>query len=359
MDYNTLIPTAEAIPAPAWLFLVLNVLLFMLHILLINVLLGGSLVTLFSRLKRKDDSPENRLHGALASKIPTTFALGVNMGIAPLLFIQVIYGNLFYSSSVLMAVYWILIIPLLIIAYYGAYIHIRKYSTASVLSKTAIWITTLILLYIAFIFVNNLTLMNQPEKWTAYFDNRGGSILNWAEPTLIPRYLHFIAPSVAIAGLFMALVWNSRQKKGVQGAEVKVKSSLLIFGYATIAQIIVGLWFLLAIPRDFMLQFMGGNIIATLIFLLGFLSGIGAVATAFANKLRPTLIMLLVTVMSMVVTRAFLRDMYLDGKFSLGSLQMDPQYGVMILFFIILIIGLLAVGYMIKAGFTSKEGRTA
>ena len=104
---------------------------------------------------------------------------------------------------------------------------------------------------------------------------------------------------------------------------------------------------------------MGGNIIATLIFLLGFLSGIGAVATAFANKLRPTLIMLLVTIMSMVVTRAFLRDMYLDGKFSLDSLQLEPQYGVMILFFIILLIGLITVGYMLKAGFTSKEGRTA
>ena len=108
MDFTNLIPTAEAIPAPAWLFLGLDVLLFILHILLINVLLGGSLITVFSRLKRKDDLPGHRLHGVLADKIPTTFALGVNMGVAPLLFIQVIYGHLFYSSSVLMAVYWIL-----------------------------------------------------------------------------------------------------------------------------------------------------------------------------------------------------------------------------------------------------------
>lgn len=359
MDFTSLIPTAEAIPAPAWLFLVLDVLLFLLHILLINVLLGGSLIILFSRLKSTDDLLENRLHDALADKIPTTFALGVNMGVAPLLFVQVIYGHLFYSSSVLLAVYWILIIPLLIIAYYGAYIHIRKYSSAVVLSKIAIWVTAIIVLYIAFIFVNNITLMAQPEKWTAYFANRNGLILNLKEPTLISRYLHFITASVAVAGIFMAMVWNSRQKKGVPGAANKVKSSLLIFGYATITQIIIGLWFLLAIPREFMLQFMGGNMLATLIFLLGFLGAIGAVATAFANKLRPTISMLLVTLICMVVIRAFLRDMYLDGTFSLDSLKVVPQYGVMILFFVVLIIGLAAVGYMIKAGFASKEGRAA
>ena len=359
MDVSSLIPAAEAIPAPAWLFLILDVLLFLLHILLINVLLGGSLIILFSRLKSKDDQLENRLHGAVADKIPTTIALGVNLGVAPLLFIQVIYGNLFYTSSVLMAVYWILIIPLLILAYYGAYIHIKKYSAASVLSKISIWITTLIVLYIGFMFVNNITLMMQPEKWSAYFENRSGLILNWGEPTLIPRYLHFVAASVAVAGIFMALVWSSRQKKGAAGAEAKVKSSLLVFGYATIAQIVAGLWLLIAMPRDFMLQFMGGNLTATIIFMLGFLGGIGAVATAFANKLRPTISMLLITLLAMVVLRAFLRDMYLDGKFSLGSLDLAPQYGVMILFFIVLVIGLIAVAYMIKAGFASKEGRTA
>lgn len=359
MDFTSLIPTTEAIPAPAWLFLVLDVLLFMLHILLINVLVGGTLITIYSRLKRDGDLLENRLHGAVADKIPTTFALGVNLGVAPLLFVQVIYGHLFYASSVLMAIFWILIIPLLIIAYYGAYFHIRKYATAAAWSKISIWLTAVIVLYIGFIFVNNLTLMNQPEKWTAYFENRGGLILNLGDPTVIPRYLHFVAASVAIAGAFMALVWSIRQSKGIAGAAAKAKSGLLVFGYATIVQVIVGLWFLLAIPRDFMLQFMGDNLPATIIFLLGFLSGIGAIATAFANKLRPTLTMLLVTLLAMVTTRAFLREMYLAGKFSLNSLELKPQYGVMTLFFVVLIIGLASVGYMLKAGFASNEGRAA
>jgi len=359
MDLTSLIPSADTIPAPAWLFLALNILFFTIHILLINVILGGSLITLVSRLKSKDDTLDSRLHGSIAGKLPTAFALGVNMGVAPLLFLQVIYGHLFYASSVLLAVYWILIIPLIILAYYGAYIHIRKYDSSAMLSKIAIWISALILLYIGFVFVNNLSLMTQPDRWGAYFENRDGTILNWGDPTLIPRYLHFVAASVAVAGLFMAVIWTSRQKKGAEGAEAKSKSSLLIFGYATIVQIVAGLWYLMIIPREFMLNFMGGNLPATIVFMLGFLAAIGAVATAFANKFRPTLSMLLVTILAMAIMRSQLRAMYLDGKFSLSSLEMTPQYSVMILFFIVLAIGLYAVWYMLKVAFIKKEGRAA
>ena len=74
----------------------------------------------------------------VAKKLPVMIALGINMGVPPLLFLQVVYGNLFYSSSVLMAVYWILIIPLLILAYYGTYIHIFRYGKSPWFSKLSL-----------------------------------------------------------------------------------------------------------------------------------------------------------------------------------------------------------------------------
>ena len=359
MDALTLIPNPDTIPAPAWLFLVLDILLFTLHILLINVILGGSLIILFARLGRDHHPLENRLHDAVAAKIPTTFALGINMGVAPLLFLQVIYGHLFYASSVLMAVFWIVIIPMLILAYYGAYIHIRNYSSSSLLSKMAIAMTTLLVLYIGFIFVNNMTLMVQPEKWSTYFNHRGGMILNLGDPTIIPRYLHFVFASVAVAGLFIALVWSMRRHTNPKEVDSKIRSGLQIFGYATIFQAVIGIWFLIAIPREFMLNFMGGHIVATILFLLGFSSAIGAIFTAFSNKLRPTIIMFIITILAMVLTRHHLREMYLQNKFSLSSLELSPQYGVMILFFVVLVVGLLSVGYMLKIAFTHKHGRAA
>ena len=355
MDPMNFIPTPDTIPAPSWLFLFLDLFTFTLHILVINVIIGGSLIVLFSRLRSPETSLETHLIGGVASKLPTTFALGINLGIAPLLFLQVIYGHLFYSSSVLMAVYWILVIPLLIIAYYGAYIHIRKYGSSSFLSKGAIFLTSSILLYIAFVFVNNMTLMAQPEKWGAYLQNRGGTLLNIKDATFIPRYLHFITASIAVAGLFLAIVWWMRQRKNIEGAQQKVKTSLRIFGIATSIQIVIGFWFLLAIPSDFILQFMGQNLFYTIVLFIGILLAIGAVISAFLGKLIPTTLHLIPLIIAMVITRTNLRSLYLQDVFSLDSLQLSAQYGVMALFFVIFIVGLGIVGYMVNLGLKADE----
>ncbi len=355
MDQLGLIPSPDTIPAPAWLFLGLDILTFIVHILVINVVLGGSLILLF----RKTESDDQGLYGSLVNKIPTSVALGVNFGVAPLLFLQVIYGHLFYASSVLMATFWILVIPFLILAYYGAYVHAKKYISSALVAKSAIFITSIFLLYIGFMFVNNNTMMVQPDNWSNYFANRDGTILNLSDPTIWPRYLHFVTASVAIAGLFISILWSFRSRISLPGSDEKVKTGLRIFGIATIVQVLIGLWFLIALPSDFILQFMGRNIVYSLILLLGFLSAIGAIVTAFVNKLRPTVIMLIVTVLMMVITRHNLRSLYLSDVFSLDSLVLTPQYGVMSLFFIVLIVGLVMVGYMIKAALDAKEGRVA
>ena len=355
MNPSPLLPAPDVIPAPAWLFHVLGTTLFTLHILLINIILGGSAIMLFRRFSSAGEAPP--FSDALAHKLPVLFALGITMGVAPLLFVQVILGHLFYTSSILMAVWWILVIPLLILAYYGAYVHAK--SARPVFAGSAIAAVVLILLYIAFVYVNNLLMMMQPAKWSAYFANRGGTLLVLPDPTLLPRYLHFVTASVAIAGLFFATVWTMRKNRGIQNADANASLGLKIFGYATVVQVAIGFWFLISLNREFMLQFMGGDLLFTVIFALGFFSGLGAIATAFAGKLRPSVIQAAITVVAMVITRDNLRTLYLQSQFDPSTLQVNPQYGVMALFFVILIIGLACVAWMVKAGFANAPGRAA
>jgi len=352
MDPTTLLPTPDTIPAPVWLFELLDLVTFTLHILLVNVALGGSLIALFSQ--RRLPAGTALVEPAVA-KIPMTFALGINLGVAPLLFIQVIYGNLIYSSSVLMAVYWILVIPFLILAYYGAYIHARKYTTNPSLSIFAIGLSSLLLLYIAFTYVNNMTLMIQPEKWVGYFENRSGTLLNLSDRTFWPRYLHFVTASIAVAGLFLALLWNFKRNR--PEAAGKIKSGLQIFGIATSIQVLIGFWFLLAIPREFIFAFMGQNLLYTLVLFLGMALAIAAIITAFLEKLIPSVILLLGTIVAMVITRANLRALYLEKFFSFDTLQLVPQYGVMLLFFIVFVAGLAIVGYLLKIAYAANERR--
>ena len=350
MDGIPLIPTLEAIPAPWPVFEVLGVLLFMLHILFINVVLGGSLLAFFSKAPR-----ENGAASAIYKKIPSTLAIGVTLGVAPLLFLQVLYGHLIYSSSVLMALYWLLVIPLLIIAYYGTYIHAR--SAVNWLGRTAIGLAALIFLYITFIYSNNMTLMLQPEKWSAYFTNRSGTILNLSDPALWPRYLHFVIASVAVAGLFSSLVWQIRARKGVPGSGEEVRKGLRIFAIATSVQVAVGIWFLIALPRDFMLAFMGGNLLYTLILVVGIILAIGALVLAFLGKFWPTFWHLIALTLVMVLNRLALRDLYIGRFFKVSELTLKPQYDLLILFVIILLIGLAAVWYMVRTMISASEGR--
>lgn len=348
MEFTQLIPKMEAIPAPAWLFEILDILLFTVHILLVNIVVGGILIMLYNRFFGKNDNSGTSFHSIAAKPVPTTFALAINMGVAPLLFVQVIYGNYIYTSSILMATFWILVIPLLIIAYYGAYINNMNYDKRRGLAKFSLLVAAIVLLYIAYIYVNNMTLMAQPENWSAYFENSKGTLLNSADSTILPRYLHYIFASVAIGGLFMAILWNRKKNRGDENADVHIKKGLMIFSIASALQIAGGFWFLIALPRDIMMTFMGGDMLSTIILMLGIVSGIAMLVFGFLGKLKVTIIHVILTVVLMVISRANLRMAYMQDHFSFDKLELQPQYGVMFLFFAVLVIGLAAVVYMIR-----------
>lgn len=321
MDASALIPSPEAIPAPWCFFESLSVLGFAAHILAINIVLGGTLIAI-ARAFLSGDGPGLRIRDAKA--LPTVMALGINLGVAPLLFVQTLYGNLLYASSVLMAVYWISIIPLLIVAYYGLYLH----AGGTRIARASGILSAAILLCIAFVFAHNISLMLHPEKWSAYFAHRGGGFLDWAEPTIPPRFLHFLCASIAAGGLFSAFM--SRRRAERDG----VSSGLRIFAWATLAQIAVGLWYLASLPEHVRGEFTGGSALRTAPLAAGMLLGACAFIFALRGRFNATLISLLLTVLFMAITRANLRALYLRGRFSAGELSLSPQYGALVFFLI-------------------------
>lgn len=346
MEAISYLPTPDTIPAPWWLFEILDVLLFSLHILLVNVVVGGVLLLFFRRLSGSHDLNDSA-PGILTNKLPTLLALGITIGIAPLLFVQVVYGHLFYASSVVIASWWMLIIPILIISYYLLYVQARSKSAG--LASVAALLGLIGFLYIGLLWANNMTLMVEPQRWTGYFADREGWLLNLSEPTLWPRYLHFIAASIAIAGLVSAIVWHFRKPSQPEVAEHRIAAGLSLFAYATIAQILIGFWWLIALPRELMLEFMGGSMAMTILLLLGILLGIGALVVALLKKLALTVMHVSALILVMSVMRAFLRSAYLRDVFSPSSLLIKPQYDVLVTFLVVLAVGLGCVWWMVKA----------
>ena len=107
-------PDPMPLPAPVWLLRTLLLLTFFLHILFMNTLLGGTAIALGCSLQRRSSKFAALLAADLGRMLPSVFAFTITLGVAPLLFLQVIYGHLLYTSSILMAVPWLGIIGLVL-----------------------------------------------------------------------------------------------------------------------------------------------------------------------------------------------------------------------------------------------------
>jgi hypothetical protein len=348
MDIAALIPSPDTIPVHWVWFKVLLLITFMAHILLMNIMLGSAIIAFFSGLKKSPDSSMISLQKNISEKTTFVIAFTINFGVAPLLFLQVLYGNFFYTSSILMAAYWLSIILLLIVAYYSAYIYKFKFEDLAFNRIYFIGLTVLLLTVTAFFYTNNMTLMLSPGAWAKYFSNPSGTILNLSDPTLFPRFIHFIAASVAIGGLFIAVIWEKKKKSGVADADLNIKIGMKYFSYATLFQVFTGIWFFISLPKDIMLLFMGKDGTGTTVFLAGLIATVVSLIYSFKNRVWPATWSAIVTVFFMVIMRDMVRTAFLKPYFAVEKLKVIHQYSPMIMFIASLIIGIAAVIYMVK-----------
>lgn len=344
MDPGSLIPSPDTIPAPWWVFEALGLLTFTIHLLLINVVLGGSLLGVVALVRGQAPAAPSR---QVQARVPIVLALGINFGVAPLLFLQVNHGHLVYTSSVVMGTFWILVIPALVLAYYGTYVvqHAGQRRTLALLVAP---LTTLLLLWIAFTFVNNMTLMLQPARWTVHFQARSGTSLNLGDPILWPRYLHIVNGSVAVAGLFRAVLawWRGRRTGMVdRGA---VNSGLRVFAIHTLVQMAIGLWLLFALPDDVQGRFLGADSLRSLTLILGIALGLAATTAALNRKLGAAVALLLATMLCMVLLRALLRSSYLAPLFHPEQLELAPQLSPLLAFLAVLLVGAGVVLWLVR-----------
>lgn len=343
---NPLIPAPDVLPVAWGWFQGLLMLTFPLHLLLMNAVLGFSAVSLYARLK--EDEIHVRLAHELARALPILIAFTINFGVAPLLFLQVLFGNLFYTSSVLMAVYWLSVPFILIAAYYAVYFYDFKFTAIGKNGVVPIALAMGIFLTIPFIFTNNMTLMLEPQQWSAYFSNRGGTMLNTGSSVVWPRYLHFVSSGMAVGGLFVAFFGRSKGKNDPLLGELAVTIGMNLFTILTLLQIIIGSWFLINLPRPVKLLFMGGSLYTTALFTVGFMLTFLAIWAGFKRRVLLCATVTVPLVYIMVFMRDAVRTGYLKPFFTPSMLNVVPQYSSLILFALTLIIGIGTIAWMLR-----------
>lgn len=359
MTDPNLIPTLDPnpLPAPFWVFKLLLVVTFFLHILAMNFMLGGAVLALVAKWRPKNRETNNRVFVDIAKKLPSLLPATITLGIAPLLFVQVLYGQFFYTSSIVVAWPWLLVLVVLTVAYYGFY-YVSFQNGQNPGKAGGVMLLSVVLIFIiGFVYSNNLTLSQTPGRWGAkYFANPSGWNLNLSEPTLIPRFLHFFTAAVAVGGLLLVFIAFAKWKRDADYARHLFQFGGKAFMYATMTQFIVGIWFLASLPRDLRTLFLGDNVAATVLLVIGVLGAIGAIFL-MAEALRKENVRLAayyvsgitgVVILSMSVMRDILRDAYLKPYFHSEQFAVKTQWSVFPLFLVLFIAGVILWFVMLK-----------
>jgi hypothetical protein len=315
-------------------------------------MLGTGFIAFSLPFWRGDDVMPLNTH--IAKTLPYSIAFTINFGVAPLLFLQVLYGQFFYTSSILMGVYWLSIFGILIVSYYAAYIY-RLADDRGGMGRLYIAAAVLLLLGVSLLFSNNVSIMQMPEIWAGYFSDRGGWMLNFSDPALLPRYLHFMASAVAIGGLAIALYFEIRKRRGATDGDEWIKLGCNWFTYATIINFGIGFWFLGALPEAaYDPATLGGKAFFVLI-VSSVATIIPSMVYAQTGRIIPATAWALATVLLMTLSRDILRLTYLKPYFSLSELPYVPQYSPFIIFLLAVLGGVYLVGWMLKTVWNSKE----
>ena len=346
------------IPFYPIVFQVLLVLTFALHILFVNFTLGTSFLALYGRLK--GEGYWKQLSGPLARASTASISTAMLMGVAPLLFVQVVYDPFWYTSNVLSAA-WVVGFIFVAMAGYGSLYLFYLCGGRTGKNYAFFGIAAVALFLLAGVIMHVLGYQAlQPEKWYQWYvsgnsvDTSGTSLHAFQ----LPRFLHFIVPTFAMAGIFMMLYgWYFNKKEGTDSQYLGwvARTGANMAFLFTAVQAGVGIWWLLSLPDEF-------AFLKNPFFLAG--AGLGVILLVllhFATReplkfALPAGLCAFVTILGMSLTREVLRMHYV-GRFgySIFQYKLNIDWGSTLLFIATFLMGLIIISYLLSVAY--KSGR--
>jgi hypothetical protein len=223
MDPNMLYALRDPAGLPFYpvVFLLLGVLTFALHIFAVQVMLGASSLVITGAFRA--DPHWRRLASAMTDTAKIAVSVAIVIGVAPLLFVQVIYDPFWYTSSVLSAQWVIGFIVIMIVAYLSLYLYyFRNYhvdATRPPRTRWAMLVSLALFLVAGFLMHVFTSQMLHPDQWMQWYapggelDTSGSSVHAYN----LWRFGFFILTAVPVIGAW--LFGYARYLSGKAGAD--------------------------------------------------------------------------------------------------------------------------------------------
>lgn len=205
--------------APA-LWLGLYLLTFALHAVFVSYVLAGTTYALICK-----DAIAERVR----DRLPFMLGCGITAGVAPLLFIQLLYQKRFYTANLLMGPRWGAVVPALIVGFYALYL--AKSGVKERLRRLALGLGAACFLFVAWSWTELDQLMQDEPAWKAMYA-AGRRVYGAA--TIYPRLVLWLG---AMATLFaiVASWWSSGAERtrlaliGLGGRALSVLAALWLW----------------------------------------------------------------------------------------------------------------------------------
>ena len=150
-------------PVPSsWL--VLYLVTWALHFVFVGYVLVGSAYALVQSLRRRDDDP---IAARARDVLPFMLGCGITAGVAPLLFLQLLYQSRFYTANLLLGPRWGAVVPALIVGFYALYT--AKAATTVRFRRLALATATACFVFVAWSWSELHLVMADDPAWRAMY----------------------------------------------------------------------------------------------------------------------------------------------------------------------------------------------
>lgn len=328
------LPLYDFLSAPLWLINILHVVTLSLHLIAMNFLFGGLVVILLGKISGRWQNPTVLRYVDL---LPIAMAITVTLGVAPLLFVQLVYPKQMYSAAIVSGWFWLLIFPVVILAYYFVY--------GAAFSKTPethngryLLVSLLGFIYVSLVYSTVFALGENPELChTAYAADPGGWTINPDIGSWVFRWLHDIAGAITVGGFFVGVV--GRNDESVYG----VGKQFFTWGMAAAA--VLGMIQLFRLG-DYLAPLMRTPAIWAL--MIGIVLSLGSLHFFFKKRFVPSGAMVQVSVIMMIYTRHHLRLLHLTGQYDPSTLPVQTEWAIFLMFLAFFLISLGLIWYMLR-----------
>lgn len=218
---------------------------FVLHQAFMHYVLAGSLCVAWTTVWRGRDAIP-RTHQPLAELLrdwmPFLLSAAITAGVAPLLFIQIVYQYQFYTSSLLLWWRWMVLVPVLIAAFYLLYLlksHLLWKWSHAIQSIVAVG-TAACFVFTGFCWTVNHLLANSHADWPEIYTT--GRLPFGATPIVL-RMLIWLGASFASMAVIVGWQLVYRSKVTKEPAIRPNELAMMVIGGLLVAAIASVLYF--------------------------------------------------------------------------------------------------------------------